>query len=87
MEENYAIIALKFSAREEEIVRIKFVVDILVKEPKPGTGKRTVELEFEKELKEERTINGIMDSIRDVLEKDWGYKEKDLHVKKISMIE
>ena len=68
-------------------MRIKFVVDILAKEPKPGTGKRTVELEFEKELKEERTINGIMDSIRDTLELHWGYEEKDLKVKKISMIE
>ncbi len=64
-------------------MRIKFVADILVKEPKPGAGKRTIELEFEKELKEERTINGIMDSIRDVLELHWGYKEKDIVVKKI----
>lgn len=68
-------------------MRIKFVVDILVKEPKPGTGRRTVELEFEKDLGEERTINDIMDSIRDVLENHWGYEEKDLKVKKISMIE
>ena len=68
-------------------MRIKFVADIFVKEPKPKTGRTTIELEFEKELKEERTINGIMDSIRDTLELHWGYEEKDLHVKKISMIE
>jgi len=67
-------------------MRVKFVANILVKEPKPGTGRRTVELELEKDLGEERTINDIMDSIRDVLEKDWGYKEKDLNVKKISII-
>ncbi len=67
-------------------MRIRFIADILVKEPKPGTGKRTIEFEYEKDLKEERSIGDMIDSIRDVLEKHLAYKEKDLTVKKISII-
>jgi len=67
-------------------MRIKFIADILVKEPKPGSGMRTVELEFEKNLETERTIDDIIDNTRDILEQHWSYKGKDLRIKKISII-
>jgi len=68
-------------------MRIKFIATVFVKQPKPATGRKEIELEYEKNLKEEKSLDDIMDGARDVLVKNWGYKENQINIKKISIID
>ena len=68
-------------------MRIKFIADVHIKESEPGIEMRMIELEYEKELEEQKSLDDIVKNARDILEKHWRYKEKKLDVKKISIID
>lgn len=68
-------------------MRIKFVADILIKPLDPDIEMRTIELEYEKELEEQKSLDDIADNALDILKKHWNYEEKKFCLKKISIID
>lgn len=68
-------------------MRIKFVADVLIKPLDPGIEMRKIELEYEKELEEQKSLDDIADNAKDILEKHWNYTEKTFDLKKISIID
>ena len=68
-------------------MRIKFVADIHIKPLDPNLEMRTIELEYEKELEEQRSLDDIADNAIDILKKHWNYEQKKFFLKKISIID
>ena len=68
-------------------MRIKFVADILIKPLDPGIEMRMIELEYEKKLEEQKSLDDIADNALDILKKHWNYEEKMFVLKKISIID
>lgn len=68
-------------------MRIKFVADILIKPLDPDIEMRKIELEYEKKLEEQKSLDDIADNALDILKKHWNYEEKMFVLKKISIID
>ncbi len=74
----------------ESKMRIRFLVEIQTKEVPPGSGKRTIDFEYEYAVCKnlfKNSLNDIINNIRTILNK-LEFKEKDIILlKKISIEE